>query len=202
MGGFLISVGLIIFGCGLIALIRGRMEWARIRSRKAAGLIIGGAIVITGVGGALSPVRDTPTHASDAATAATTTTTSATPVSPSTSSQVSTPALPPSSAAPVLISPTSASPATTAELTANEVCDREPWPLQLPDVQGLDFNTASTDTLFCFNLTVATAPDGHDVMNDPANSTYEWFISNESPQPGTPMDRSTPVTLQLRRESH
>lgn len=55
VGAFLILVGLFLFGLGLVGLIRGRINWARIGTRKTAGMVIAGAFVVVLIGGALSP---------------------------------------------------------------------------------------------------------------------------------------------------
>lgn len=61
------------------------------------------------------------------------------------------------------------------------------------------FHANSTD-LSCFNLAAAyTLGDGHNVMNDPANTTYKWIISRISPAPGATVKASTPITLYVRR---
>jgi hypothetical protein len=49
--------------------------------------------------------------------------------------------------------------------------------------------------LICLNVAAVTAPDGHDVMNDPASQAYSWRITSMSPPPGTPVAETQPSTL-------
>lgn len=55
MGGLLIFLGIVGMLLGLWGVIRGRVAWMRIASRGAAGLVILGGLVVTIVGGAISP---------------------------------------------------------------------------------------------------------------------------------------------------
>jgi len=41
----------------------------------------------------------------------------------------------------------------------------------------------------------ATAPDGHDAMNDPALDAYKWRITSMNPAAGTLIPRNQQITL-------
>lgn len=111
-GGLLVFLGLLAFVVGLVALVRGHLDWARIRSRKAASLLGVAAFGVFVVGGQLlpsPPVQNTAVPASATSTTATTATTlaSTTP----TSTRPSPAAITTTTAAPTT---TAATPATTA----------------------------------------------------------------------------------------
>jgi hypothetical protein len=55
VSGLLIFVGLVVFVVGLVGLIRGRLGWARIATRKTAAAVVAGGFVLMVVGGALAP---------------------------------------------------------------------------------------------------------------------------------------------------
>lgn len=72
MGGFLIVVGLVGMVLALIGLVRGHLRWARIGSRRAATVVLLGALVVVVLGGQFSPAapRDTASDRSAAQLAA------------------------------------------------------------------------------------------------------------------------------------
>lgn len=55
MGYLLILLGLVVLGVALAALIRGHLWWARIPSRKTAGVTLIVGVLVVGIGGALTP---------------------------------------------------------------------------------------------------------------------------------------------------
>ncbi|MGV9427085.1 hypothetical protein ACWDO7_22715 [Streptomyces sp. NPDC003656] len=75
------------------------------------------------------------------------------------------------------------------------LCRAQHWPQPMPDVKGKDPLTKSLD---CFDHIRAIAPDGHDVMDDPANTAYTWKIVSSTPAAGAQVRLSTPITLKVR----
>lgn len=72
------------------------------------------------------------------------------------------------------------------------------WPMPLPPTVGWSINHLSNDSILqCFDNVVAIAPDGHDVMNDPARDAYMWKVTTMTPQSGTmvPMDQKIHLTV-------
>ena len=64
VSGLFILSGIYVLVVGVVALFRGQVTWARIRTRAAAGIVTGGAIVLTMVGGATAtptPSASSPT---------------------------------------------------------------------------------------------------------------------------------------------
>jgi hypothetical protein len=51
----------------------------------------------------------------------------------------------------------------------------------------------------CFDITAITTADGSDVMHDPASVTVSWTITDQTPAAGTPVSRTTPITLKVDR---
>jgi len=100
MSTALIMVGFTIFVLGLIALIRGRLGWARISTRKTAGLVMAAAFAVLLTGGALAP---TPTPAATVRHVAPTTTPTSAPTSTPPTTTTSTPS--PTSQTPVQAAP-------------------------------------------------------------------------------------------------
>lgn len=66
MGYLLILLGLVVLGVALAALIRGHLWWARIRSRKTAGVTLIVGVLVVGIGGALTPQPPSGTAAKSA----------------------------------------------------------------------------------------------------------------------------------------
>ncbi|MEU0940090.1 PASTA domain-containing protein [Embleya sp. NPDC005971] len=73
-------------------------------------------------------------------------------------------------------------------------CFGQQWPQPVPDVVGRDLSSG-TDPLLCYQVAAATAPDGHDVMQDPGNTARLWTITAMNPRAGTPVEPTTPITL-------
>ncbi len=114
MSTALILVGFTVFVLGLIALIRGRLGWARISTRKTAGLVMAAAFAVLLTGGALSPK---PTPAATVRHVAPTTT--PTPASTSTRAETTPPSTPPpTTPAPTSQSPVQAAPVQTTTTVA------------------------------------------------------------------------------------
>ncbi|MEU8906985.1 hypothetical protein [Streptomyces mirabilis] len=77
-------------------------------------------------------------------------------------------------------------------------CHAQHWPQPMPDVAGKPFDPLSKD-LQCFDDITALAPDGHDVMNDPANETGgAWTVTSSRPGRGAHVGLSSRITLELR----
>ena len=89
-----------------------------------------------------------------------------------------------------------AKPTPTAQ-TAAQACAAQAWPQPVPNVVGQNLSDAGGGVLTCFALARATAPDGHDVMNDPASEAYRWRIVSLSPPVGTLVALNTPIMLTL-----
>jgi hypothetical protein len=66
MGYLLILLGLVVLGVALAALIRGHLWWARIPSRKTAGVTLIVGVLVVGIGGALTPQPPSGTAAKSA----------------------------------------------------------------------------------------------------------------------------------------
>jgi len=116
MSTALILVGFTVFVLGLIALIRGRLGWARISTRKTAGLVMAAAFAVLLTGGALSPTP-TPTPAATVRHVAPTTT--PTPAPTSTRAETTPPSTPPpTTPAPTSQSPVQAAPVQTTTTVA------------------------------------------------------------------------------------
>ncbi|MET7776308.1 hypothetical protein ABZU94_10475 [Streptomyces mirabilis] len=79
-------------------------------------------------------------------------------------------------------------------------CHAQHWPQSMPDVTGKRFDPLGKD-LQCFDNITALAPDGHDVMNDPANETAVWIVTSSRPGRGAQVSLSTRITLELRAEA-
>ncbi len=77
-------------------------------------------------------------------------------------------------------------------------CNSVKWPQRVPDVVGANASDALTGALLCFNVTAAIAPDGHDILTDPANSAYKWKIASVSPARGT-VSESEAITLRVKQ---
>jgi hypothetical protein len=76
-------------------------------------------------------------------------------------------------------SPTSAPaqtvPTTPTDRTLQQDCDAMKWPQPLPSAVGKTLEAFFDDpVLVCLNVAAVTAPDGHDVENDPANQAHRW----------------------------
>jgi hypothetical protein len=49
--------------------------------------------------------------------------------------------------------------------------------------------------LSCLDNVTATAPNGHDAMNDPSLDAYKWWIASMNPPAGTTIPRNQQITL-------
>ncbi|MEV6191949.1 hypothetical protein AB0M19_06065 [Streptomyces sp. NPDC051920] len=76
-------------------------------------------------------------------------------------------------------------------------CRAQDWPQAMPDVVGQPFEPFGRD-LMCFDNMEAVAPDGHDVMTDPASGLGVWTVTSSTPKPGAKVRITTPITLELR----
>ena len=75
-------------------------------------------------------------------------------------------------------------------------CDQMTWPQPLPQVDGRGLDAIFNDPiLICLSLNKATAPDGHNVMDDAANHPDSWLITSMLPPPGTAVPKSQQITL-------
>jgi hypothetical protein len=74
------------------------------------------------------------------------------------------------------------------------------WPQRMPDVSNQELDPLSKQ-LRCFDNLNALAPDGHDVMDDPANEAHRWTVATSRPGADTQVYRTTPITLVLRAPS-
>lgn len=84
--------------------------------------------------------------------------------------------------------------------TVQQICDAMPWPLPLRETVGQTVNVFTDDpVLICLNVAAATAPDGHDVQNDPAMAAYHWRITSMSPPAGTLVPETQAITLKVIR---
>ena len=80
--------------------------------------------------------------------------------------------------------------------TGDEMCNAMHWPMPLPPTVGWSLMHLTNDTILsCFDNVTATAPDGHDAMNDPAMTAYHWRITSMSPDAGTLIPRNQQLTL-------
>lgn len=115
MSTFLVLIGTAVFVIAVVALVRGKLSWARIPSRKVAIAVLVGGFVVMGAGGALA---QPPTNAIDAtgtpATSSAPTTTAAptTTTTPATSTTVATTS--PTTTTTTAPAPVSVPPVTTA----------------------------------------------------------------------------------------
>ena len=114
VSGGLSLAGVYLFVVAVIALVRGRVRWARLRSRAAGAGALGVALVLTAVGGATATPTDPTPEAAPSVTRSVSPTTSSSPSPTLTASPSATPS------PTVTPSPTrsAASPATAAKGTA------------------------------------------------------------------------------------
>lgn len=114
VSGLFILAGMYVLVVAVVALFRGHVTWARIRTRATAGIVTGGAIVLTMVGGATA----TPTPSASSPTTSDSPSPSPSPTAPSATATRSTVVTP--TPTPTLTPATSAapSPATADEGTA------------------------------------------------------------------------------------
>ncbi|GAB2935844.1 hypothetical protein GCM10027047_35670 [Rhodococcus aerolatus] len=176
MGVFLSFAGLVAFLVAVWGVVRGRVGWARVGSRRGSVALLVVAFVLMGVGGQLSPQ----TAAVEA---------SETPVPESTARAESTSAVPTTTPA------TTTTALTTTAKSPAQLCAEKPWPLRAPAVGGWDLDQARTGPLSCFALAVATAPDGHDVLVDAAGTTAQWRIVSQIPAAGAQVAAGEKVRL-------
>jgi hypothetical protein len=83
-------------------------------------------------------------------------------------------------------------------VTGDEMCKAMHWPMPLPPTIGWSLTHMDYDSvLSCFQNLTATAPDGHDTMNDPANQAHNWKVTSMTPPAGTmvPMDQKLSLTV-------
>lgn len=75
-------------------------------------------------------------------------------------------------------------------------CDQMTWPQRLPQTNGRGLDAIFNDPiLICLSLHAATAPDGHNVMNDAANHPDSWLITSMTPPPGALVPKSQELTM-------
>jgi len=124
MAAFVVLVFFAVFCVAVAALVRGRVQWARIASRKAAGVVLAASFVGMGVAGALLPAPQkhgvTATGPSSTTTSTTTVGSTSTTVDLTTTSSSSTTAPPTTTTAPSTTT-TTARAATTTTSTAARV---------------------------------------------------------------------------------
>lgn len=83
-----------------------------------------------------------------------------------------------------------------ADDNSGQECDQMAWPRPLPQVDGRGLDAVFNDPiLICLSVHAATAPDGHNVMNDAANHPDSWQITSMSPPPGALVPKSQAITL-------
>ncbi len=67
LSGFVGAVGTYVLVVAVVTIVRGHVDWARLRSRSAGAVALGGAVLLAGIGGATaSPGADTVTVAPSA----------------------------------------------------------------------------------------------------------------------------------------
>lgn len=75
-------------------------------------------------------------------------------------------------------------------------CDQMKWPQPLPPINGRGLDAIFNDPiLICLSLHAATAPDGHNVMNDAANHPDSWLITSMTPPSGSLVPKSQELTM-------
>ncbi|MFC0438744.1 hypothetical protein [Kutzneria buriramensis] len=75
-------------------------------------------------------------------------------------------------------------------------CTGLKWPQPVPaGLVGANLSDAS-NALMCFTVS-AIAPDGHDVMNDPANQAGQWVVTSVNPPAGTAVAANTTITMHV-----
>ncbi len=75
-------------------------------------------------------------------------------------------------------------------------CDQMAWPQPLPQINGRGLDAIFNDPiLICLSLDAATAPDGHNVMDDAANHPDSWLITSMTPPPGALVPKSQELTM-------
>ncbi len=80
-------------------------------------------------------------------------------------------------------------------------CTGLTWPQPIPrDLIGASAKEAMTDALLCFTV-AAIAPDGHDIMTDPANDLTPWVITSVRPASGTPVGEHDVITIHVCPQS-
>jgi len=76
-------------------------------------------------------------------------------------------------------------------------CTGFTWPQPIPrDLIGTSAKQAIDDALLCFTV-AAIAPDGHDIMTDPANDLTPWVIISVRPASGTPVGGHDVITIHV-----
>ena len=96
-----------------------------------------------------------------------------------------------------------AAPAARA-ITGEEMCKAMHWPMPLPPTVGYGIDRTMNDSvLMCFDNMVATAPDGHDVMNDTIDKSPSlWRVTSMSPPAGTLENRDQKISLSVVRDDN
>jgi hypothetical protein len=76
-------------------------------------------------------------------------------------------------------------------ITGEELCKGMDWPMPLPPTVGYGIDHTMNDSvLVCFDNMVATAPDGHNVMNDTIDKSPRLLEGDQHvPPAGTLVDR-------------
>ncbi|OBG55764.1 hypothetical protein A5703_07390 [Mycobacterium sp. E188] len=91
---------------------------------------------------------------------------------------------------------------TARATTGDEMCKSMHWPMPLPATVGYSLAHLSNDSILqCFDNITATAPDGHDAMNDPARDSYSWKITAMTPPAGTMVPMNQKITLTVVRDA-
>jgi hypothetical protein len=130
VGDLLIVGGLIALVLAVIGLFRGHLDWARIASRKSAGIWVGASFVVLIIGGALSPAPKSDKVTQDAEATPSATPSLPFPAPPSTARPTSSHTPPAPS-----IAPTTRPPAPAVVLTTAPVRTTTPPPPPPPPVQ-------------------------------------------------------------------
>jgi hypothetical protein len=84
-------------------------------------------------------------------------------------------------------------------ITGNDLCNAMPMPL--PPTVGYSLEHTSNDSILqYFDNITATAPDGHDAMNDPARDAHTWRITSMTPPAGTMVPMNQKINLTVVRD--
>jgi hypothetical protein len=75
--------------------------------------------------------------------------------------------------------------------------------MPMPATIGWSLMHLSNDTLLsCFDNVTATAPDGHDAINDPVNAAFTWKITSMIPPAGTMVMRDQQIKLTVVHDAN
>ena len=154
MPTFVFLLGWIALILAVIAVIRGHLDWARIKSRKAAVVALSGAFVVmmagASWGSATNPAQNsaTPPPVTSTTIAAPTTTTATTTVVPTTTTTTTTPPPPPPVTTTTTVRPAAAAPAPVVRHTTVQAPPPGPalsCSASMSDANPADYST--TDVL-------------------------------------------------------